>query len=315
MVMTASRAVSKIAVDPLNANRVFVATSNIATYGGGTAGIWRHDSTQWFNMTAKVSNNRANTAGTNAITTAPPGTPGPDDNYLLSFPTPTAAQTWSDLAIFLNPNYPMAGPQEILFAALGTTMVTNTNPAGTPIGYSLTQESVDLNSYLASESSTLAQIADRLGDHTTAARYRTSATTTATAIQQHMYDPASGWFYDTALGSAQPLTTRGRGIEGAIPLWAGTATQEQAAAVRAKLLSPTEFKLLECLLRQPGRAFSRHQLMDAAIGEGSVVLERTIDVHVKTLRRKLTDVGAAPDLIETVRGVGYRFRETASEGA
>ncbi len=70
-------------------------------------------------------------------------------------------------------------------------------------------------------------------------------------------------------------------------------------------LTPTEFRLLECLLRQPGRAFSRHQLMDAAIGEGAIVLERTIDVHIKTLRRKL---GTA-DLIETVRGVGYRFRE------
>jgi two-component system phosphate regulon response regulator PhoB len=71
-------------------------------------------------------------------------------------------------------------------------------------------------------------------------------------------------------------------------------------------LTPTEFRLLECLLRQPGRAFSRHQLMDAAIGEGAIVLERTIDVHIKTLRRKL---GSA-DLIETVRGVGYRFRES-----
>ena len=75
-------------------------------------------------------------------------------------------------------------------------------------------------------------------------------------------------------------------------------------------LTPTEFRLLECLLRQPGRAFSRHQLMDAAIGEGAIVLERTIDVHIKTLRRKLGDA----DLIETVRGVGYRFREnTAGE--
>jgi two-component system phosphate regulon response regulator PhoB len=70
-------------------------------------------------------------------------------------------------------------------------------------------------------------------------------------------------------------------------------------------LTPTEFRLLECLLRQPGRAFSRPQLLDAAIGEGAVVLERTIDVHIKTLRRKL---GKA-DMIETVRGVGYRFRE------
>ena len=70
-------------------------------------------------------------------------------------------------------------------------------------------------------------------------------------------------------------------------------------------LTPTEFRLLECLLRQPGRAFTRHQLMDAAIGEGAIVLERTIDVHIKTLRRKLGE----GDLIETVRGVGYRFRE------
>ena len=70
-------------------------------------------------------------------------------------------------------------------------------------------------------------------------------------------------------------------------------------------LTPTEFRLLECMVRQPGRAFSRHQLMDAAIGEGAIVLERTIDVHIKTLRKKLGD----SDLIETVRGVGYRFRE------
>ncbi len=73
-------------------------------------------------------------------------------------------------------------------------------------------------------------------------------------------------------------------------------------------LTPTEFRLLECLLRQPGRAFTRHQLMDAAIGEGAIVLERTIDVHVKTLRRKLGNT----DLIETVRGVGYRFREAGN---
>jgi two-component system phosphate regulon response regulator PhoB len=71
-------------------------------------------------------------------------------------------------------------------------------------------------------------------------------------------------------------------------------------------LTPTEFRLLECLLRQPGRAFTRTQLMDSAIEEGALVLERTIDVHIKSLRRKLGD---EQDFIETVRGVGYRFRE------
>lgn len=78
-------------------------------------------------------------------------------------------------------------------------------------------------------------------------------------------------------------------------------------------LTPTEFRLLECLVRQPGRAFSRHQLMDAAIGEGQIVLERTIDVHVKTLRKKLSAAGGDEELIETVRGVGYRFREAKAE--
>ncbi len=78
-------------------------------------------------------------------------------------------------------------------------------------------------------------------------------------------------------------------------------------------LTPTEFRLLECMVRQPGRAFSRHQLMDSAIGEGQIVLERTIDVHVKTLRKKMTDVGGSSELIETVRGVGYRFREAKHE--
>ncbi|HJZ94361.1 MAG TPA: response regulator transcription factor [Gemmataceae bacterium] len=87
--------------------------------------------------------------------------------------------------------------------------------------------------------------------------------------------------------------------------------RHQVTVAERKLdLTPTEFRLLECLIRQPGRAFTRHQLMDAAIGEGSIVLERTIDVHIKTLRKKLGDVkGGSPDLIETVRGIGYRFRE------
>jgi two-component system phosphate regulon response regulator PhoB len=74
-------------------------------------------------------------------------------------------------------------------------------------------------------------------------------------------------------------------------------------------LTPTEFRLLECMLRQPGRAFTRTHLMDFAIEEGALVLERTIDVHIKSLRRKL---GAEQQYIETVRGVGYRFREQAA---
>ncbi len=71
-------------------------------------------------------------------------------------------------------------------------------------------------------------------------------------------------------------------------------------------LTPTEFRLLWVFLRQPGRAFSRQELMEACMGDNSLVLERTIDVHVKSLRQKLGDLA---ELLETVRGIGYRLRD------
>lgn len=71
-------------------------------------------------------------------------------------------------------------------------------------------------------------------------------------------------------------------------------------------LTPSEFSLLEALLRQPGRVFSRSELIDSALGGDSLVLERTIDVHIRALRKKMDHYA---DLIETVRGVGYRFRD------
>ena len=84
-------------------------------------------------------------------------------------------------------------------------------------------------------------------------------------------------------------------------------SQHRAIADGQELnLTPTEFRLLWALVRQPGRAFSRHELMETALGDDALVLERTIDVHVKSLRQKL---GSRAEQIETVRGVGYRFRE------
>ena len=83
--------------------------------------------------------------------------------------------------------------------------------------------------------------------------------------------------------------------------------RHQAKAGAAALeLTRSEFRLLESLVRQPGRAFSRSELIDAALGEDVLVLERTIDVHIRALRRKLGDFS---ELVETVRGVGYRFRD------
>jgi|TARA_B100001750_G_scaffold172038_1_gene140288 two-component system phosphate regulon response regulator PhoB len=68
-------------------------------------------------------------------------------------------------------------------------------------------------------------------------------------------------------------------------------------------LTPTEFRLLWTLLRQPGRTFSRMDLLDASRGSDANSMERTIDVHVRSLRQKLGD---RAELIQTVRGVGYR---------
>jgi two-component system phosphate regulon response regulator PhoB len=87
--------------------------------------------------------------------------------------------------------------------------------------------------------------------------------------------------------------------------------ERHRVTVEEKLLdlTPSEFSLLEALVRQPGRVFSRSELIDAALGGDSLVLERTIDVHIRALRKKL---GAHAVLVETVRGVGYRFRDPSA---
>jgi two-component system phosphate regulon response regulator PhoB len=71
-------------------------------------------------------------------------------------------------------------------------------------------------------------------------------------------------------------------------------------------LTFTEFRLLQFLARKPGWAFSRSQIVDAVKGEDYPVTERSVDVQVAGLRKKLGDHGS---YIETVRGVGYRFKE------
>lgn len=71
-------------------------------------------------------------------------------------------------------------------------------------------------------------------------------------------------------------------------------------------LTFTEFRLLQFLARKPGWAFSRGQIVDAVKGEDYPVTERSVDVQVAGLRKKLGDLGS---YIETVRGVGYRFKE------
>ncbi|MDG6777464.1 phosphate regulon transcriptional regulator PhoB [Thiomicrorhabdus sp. zzn3] len=71
-------------------------------------------------------------------------------------------------------------------------------------------------------------------------------------------------------------------------------------------LGPTEFKLIHFFMTHPNRVYSRVQLLDRVWGENVVVEERTVDVHIRRLRKLLEPVGVA-DYIQTIRGSGYRF--------
>ena len=86
-------------------------------------------------------------------------------------------------------------------------------------------------------------------------------------------------------------------------------TRKAAVASRELALSRTEFNLLAAFLRSPGRVFERSQLLDAVWGSDVVVGDRTVDVHIKALRRKIEEAGGDPRVLETVRGVGYRLRD------
>ena len=74
-------------------------------------------------------------------------------------------------------------------------------------------------------------------------------------------------------------------------------------------LTNTEFKILQCLIEKPGHVFNRSQLIDFALGKDVSVVDRTIDVHITNLRKKLGAIGSQ---IESIRGVGYRIKESRS---
>lgn len=104
--------------------------------------------------------------------------------------------------------------------------------------------------------------------------------------------------------SAEPLrdgNVQGRGLS------LDVATRRAHYQGIALDLTRTEFDLLRTLQSSPQRVFTRQQLLDSIFGAGYAVTDRTIDAHVKALRRKLTAAGASPDLIETERGIGYRL--------
>jgi two-component system phosphate regulon response regulator PhoB len=77
-------------------------------------------------------------------------------------------------------------------------------------------------------------------------------------------------------------------------------------------LTPTEFNILHMLAQRPGWVFTRYQIVDRARGNDAGVTERSVDVHITALRRKLGPAGAA---IETIRGIGYRLRNAVTNAS
>jgi DNA-binding response OmpR family regulator len=75
-------------------------------------------------------------------------------------------------------------------------------------------------------------------------------------------------------------------------------------------LTPLEFKLLQTLMRYPGKVFSRNELLDSLYSDGGDVIDRVIDVHMGKLRQKLEPDPSRPRYLLTVHGVGYRLADT-----
>jgi two-component system alkaline phosphatase synthesis response regulator PhoP len=112
---------------------------------------------------------------------------------------------------------------------------------------------------------------------------------------------------------ARALLRRASGMMAPATLLRGAAItldlDRHSAEVRGQPveLTPTEFAILAALMRNPGRPLARAQLLDAAQGDAFEGYERTIDAHIKNLRRKVEADPASPRAIITVFGVGYKF--------
>ena len=98
------------------------------------------------------------------------------------------------------------------------------------------------------------------------------------------------------------------GILSADSLKVDTASHRVTALDRAVDMGPTEFRLLHFFMSHPERVYSRSQLLDMVWGRGAYVEERTVDVHIRRLRKALEPSGHDA-LIQTVRGAGYRFSQ------
>jgi two-component system alkaline phosphatase synthesis response regulator PhoP len=110
-------------------------------------------------------------------------------------------------------------------------------------------------------------------------------------------------FRRTELGAARGDAIRAGGITLDVP------RMQAHIGKRIVELTATEFELLAALMRQPGRIFTRGQLLDTVRGDAAESYDRAIDAHVKNLRRKIEPDPKNPRFVLTVYGVGYRFAE------
>jgi two-component system catabolic regulation response regulator CreB len=104
-------------------------------------------------------------------------------------------------------------------------------------------------------------------------------------------------------------------VERASPVPLSADPETRRAAVNGVPIEHTrvEFDLLHCMLDAPGRVFTRAQLIEQVWGDNFAITDRTVDSHVKALRRKVSDAGGDSLVIETVRGVGYRVSDAPPE--
>ncbi len=123
----------------------------------------------------------------------------------------------------------------------GISILENRDKEGKVLGYSISQESVDLNSYLFAEKKLLSKMAAILNKSEDISKYEKESEYVKEFIQKNMFDSAKGFFYDIDIKTKKPLTSRGMGPEGIIPLWAGVSSKEQAEAVKNNVMDSDKF--------------------------------------------------------------------------
>lgn len=127
----------------------------------------------------------------------------------------------------------------------GVHVFENKDNSGNTVGYSINQESVDLNSYLYAEKGFLKSIADVLGKTEDSQKYEVEAKNVGEYIRNNMFDKETGFFYDLQInedGSEKKLlVNRGKGTEGWMPLWAKVATQDEAELVKDNMMDSNKF--------------------------------------------------------------------------